>query len=252
MDETVPTRGITHLVEHLALSSLGDRPYGHNGQVELTKTRFMASGTPEQVSDFVRTVTTNLLNPPLDRLDQEKRILRIEAVNRNQRSPKGVLSWRYGAGSLGLADYEEFGLRWLTADWVQHWAHLMFNSANAVLWIAGNLPSDLEITLPIGEKHAQGPCNPLPYGYPAQYHEGDRWTALSMTGARSLALVVGGYVLDRRVRQKIRFQEAIAYDVGASYNAISPNEAELRLVSDALAANAPAAALAMVECVRDV
>src|SRR5215469_1023455 len=56
-DEALSGRGLTHLVEHLALTHLGvDTPYVRNGFTEPATTRFVMSGTPEQAVEFLHGV----------------------------------------------------------------------------------------------------------------------------------------------------------------------------------------------------
>src|SRR6476620_3926655 len=55
-------RGVTHLVEHLALNGLRGAPYSFNGYVTSTTTVFTASGNAEDVVAFVRDLCRNLRN----------------------------------------------------------------------------------------------------------------------------------------------------------------------------------------------
>jgi zinc protease len=55
-DETAATRGITHLVEHLAISAVGSREFPFNGMVGLTKTIIEARGEPREVGDFLNAI----------------------------------------------------------------------------------------------------------------------------------------------------------------------------------------------------
>jgi zinc protease len=53
VDEPLHMAGVTHLIEHLALSGLGEQPYEYNGSVDQTHTTFVVSGTADQVVDFL-------------------------------------------------------------------------------------------------------------------------------------------------------------------------------------------------------
>src|SRR5260370_26886421 len=100
IDETLPTRGITHLVEHLALfvpmqdSAMATRM---NARVELHRTRFMAGGSADEIATFLRDVTSRLAAPPVDPLEDEKRNLRPPAGTKSHRSPQSTLSIRVRA-----------------------------------------------------------------------------------------------------------------------------------------------------------
>ena len=52
-DEPASMRGISHLVEHLALGPLGIQDYDHNGSVEPIRTQFVASGSPDEVVRYL-------------------------------------------------------------------------------------------------------------------------------------------------------------------------------------------------------
>src|SRR5438034_9740000 len=67
VDETLPTRGITHLTEHLAMFRLMESGARHrqehiNARVEPMRTRFFATGTPEEILAFLRDVCAGLAN----------------------------------------------------------------------------------------------------------------------------------------------------------------------------------------------
>src|SRR5437879_917846 len=59
-DETLPMRGVTHLVEHLAmrplLQGIGTRDRV-NARVEPLRTRFLVTGEPSEISTFLAEVT---------------------------------------------------------------------------------------------------------------------------------------------------------------------------------------------------
>src|SRR5437016_3134106 len=64
-----------------------------NARVEPLRTRFMATGTPEQVTTFLADVTRHLSHLALDRLENEKKILRTEAANKPWGSLK--MAWSF-------------------------------------------------------------------------------------------------------------------------------------------------------------
>jgi hypothetical protein len=78
-DERLATRGVTHLVEHLALSVLKDVELEFNGAVEGLKTVFHTSGEPGEVGRFLGDVCRSLHDLPLQRLDVESGVLEREA-----------------------------------------------------------------------------------------------------------------------------------------------------------------------------
>jgi hypothetical protein len=82
-DETLPCRGITHLVEHMALHSQANRSdwWRSTGTVDAFVTRFSFRGEPHDISTFLFEVTSSLSELPMDRLRAEKAMLRTEAAN---------------------------------------------------------------------------------------------------------------------------------------------------------------------------
>jgi predicted Zn-dependent peptidase len=255
VDETLPTHGITHLVEHLAMFPLMqtlDATSRLNATVEPFRTRFMATGTPQEVASFLSDVTSNLTALPLDRVENEKRVLRTEAANRTTGSVKAAWSWRFGAVGPGLIDFEEYGLRWLTADHVGHWAQSWFTAGNAVVWLSGPVPENFKLNLKKGARNPVPALRSLKFATPAIYQQGDRWALLSMLGPRTTAINLGTRIFDSRLRDRIRHQASIAYEVHATYQRLDPDTAEITAFADSLAPNAKNAAQALVDVTRDL
>jgi hypothetical protein len=119
-DEPHHMAGITHLIEHLALSGLGEQPYEYNGFVDQVRTVFITSGTATQVVAFFRHVTAALPALPLDRVAIERRIIETEAAGHYQASFRGTMRLRYGAIGFGTVDYSQVGLLWLTPKPSRH------------------------------------------------------------------------------------------------------------------------------------
>jgi hypothetical protein len=112
-DETLPNGGITHLVEHLTFASMPRPSYQFNAEVNGRFTAFYVdSANGLDVADFVAAVCHGLTANHESRLEQEKRILRTEALSRGGAGALGrCLTERYGATGPGLLGYEEYGLR---------------------------------------------------------------------------------------------------------------------------------------------
>src|SRR5918911_1288102 len=69
-DETLPTSGVTHLVEHLALRQFGGGPNrGYNGHVGPLFTTFHSDGAPEEVARFLESTCRAFAALPLDALE---------------------------------------------------------------------------------------------------------------------------------------------------------------------------------------
>jgi predicted Zn-dependent peptidase len=150
VDEPFGQRGVTHLVEHLALNDLRAAPYSFNGQVGTTTTLFMASGTEDDVVAFVRDLCRNLRNLPLQRIRHEVQVLATEAQRHRHTLESQLLSIHCGHTPYGLMAMPELGLWKLRESDVEAWAAAMFTRDNLAVWIAGALPESLTFDLPSG------------------------------------------------------------------------------------------------------
>jgi zinc protease len=251
VDEALPRRGITHLVEHLALHSRAHRPdwWRANATVEPYVTRFSVRGAPDDISSFISDVTTSLSELPIDRLPAELAVLRTEAVNAGGGSIREIWSHRFGARGLGVSDYLEFGLKWLGASDVRAWAEERFNAGNAVLWVSGELPRNLRLNLRPGKRFPRPQVKPLDHATPAFYHHpGNTGVALSMLSKAGITTrYLVSEVLDDRVRKRLRHAESLAYDARVSLQA-----GGIAAFADSLAENAGQAAASLIAVVREL
>src|SRR5262245_16028011 len=103
-DETLPTRGICHLVEHLAIEPQ-PRLYAHNGWCGIDATGFWAEGDRDEVLDYLQGVTRRLRSLPRDRMVAERGILATEANQHGGSIVSSLLSCRWGARTYGGASY---------------------------------------------------------------------------------------------------------------------------------------------------
>jgi hypothetical protein len=151
-DEQLARRGITHLIEHLALYPLGPGIGVHyNGQVDALTTTFLTRRNPGEVADFFKAVCASLRELPMGRLEAEKQVLRTESDQRRPVISEPLFIERYGADTYGLIAYPEFGIGAFQADEVRAWARKYFTRDNAAMWIAGGPPpSELRLDLPDG------------------------------------------------------------------------------------------------------
>ena len=152
-DEILATRGITHLVEHLALSQMRDVAHQFNGSVGLDITSFWATGATEDVCEFLPRLGAALATLPLERLDLEAGVLIAEQTGRAGSSLEYLLERRFGPHGPGVAAHPEYGLLRLTGAAVQQWAHDRFTADNAVLVLNGRPPESLRLGLPRGPRH---------------------------------------------------------------------------------------------------
>lgn len=243
-DETLPSAGITHMVEHLTLTGKTDAPYSFNASVTGRYTMFyMDSGKPQHAADFIRSVCGGLTGDQSSVIDRERGILRTEAASRGAPGILGTcLAERYGATGPGLANYEEFGLHHLGWDAVSEWRSRWFTAGNAVLLVAGQLPPGLRIELPAGERPRQDEPVPLAMQFPGYLLRGNGGIGLSTVCRRSVGWHACTDILQRRMTQVLRHEAAVSYQVKAAVEELAPRQMHTLLVADALSEQLPLAA----------
>jgi zinc protease len=246
-DEPLHMAGVTHLIEHLALSGLGAQSYEYNGFVDQTHTGFTVSGTPEQVVDFFARVTAALQTLPTDRVATERRIIETEAAGHHQSSFRGSLSLRYGATGFGIADYRQIGLLWLTPQAVQAWAGQHFTAGNAAAWVAGPVIPGLRIQLPAGPRLGPPLLTPKRLILPCVVEQEGLGATASMVAPRSTALWAGVTILARRSMQRIRFSEGLSYTAQTAIEQLDGLTVHALAMTDALPEHATKAGSALLD-----
>jgi zinc protease len=237
-DETLPIAGVTHLVEHLALYPFGRQPYEYNGAVEENVTLFYATGRREEVVEFLSQCAGHLAELPYARLEDEKRVLGVEAEASHAGLYGQLLSFRYGACAYGLMAFKELGLRRLEEPDVTDWAGRFFTRGNAVAWMSAS-PDGLTLPLPEGSRHpAPEPRTIDELSLPAQVWHPDRVVAVTFEGERSSALNTGFAIAADRVHERLRREEGLTYSPGGAYHPLTADRVHLMLVTDCAETNA--------------
>ena len=216
-DESVKTRGLTHLVEHLVMSEFTSthHPFPFNGLVDPLRTAFWATGTPEEVIAFLHEVCKGIAHLPLDSLEKECRVLRTEAVDRAANPAERFAFLRFGARGHGLVGVYEFGLEAPQPAVVADWAALKFTRQNAVAWLSGPVPDTLSFdSLPHGQRQ---PC-PVSTGIedmklPAAYFARDRLVGLAFVTPREDWFGVPLGIATDRLMNRLRFRDGLVYGV---------------------------------------
>jgi len=251
VDEPLHMAGVTHLIEHLALSGLGEQPYEYNGSVDQTHTCFVASGTADQVADFFSRVTSALGALPLDRVAIERRIIETEAASHVRGSFRESMRLRYGAVGYGTVDYEQVGLLWLTPQAVAQWAAAHFTSGNAAAWVAGPVIPSLKFELAPGPRIPPPPPTPKRLPFPVVAEDRSPGVTASMVGTRSPALSTGLSVLAHRALQRIRHAEGLSYNVQTAIDSLDGRTVHALAMTDCLPEQATQAGSALLD-VADV
>jgi zinc protease len=230
-DETPATRGITHLVEHLAMFGSDSRAFEANGFVDLERSVFYASGERDDVLGWLGRCAAALAELPFARLATERRILRTEAASGDGGGIQArLLDLRFGGHGFGLANYRELGLRWLGEEEVAEWARSRFNRANAVLWMTGEPPPSLELALPDGTRHPPPPVDPLPGSSGRRFvADGTGGLAVGGLGERSTALHAALIVAHERLYQRLRLDLGLVYEPWSNYETLGPDHVHVLL-----------------------
>jgi zinc protease len=235
-DETLPTAGITHLIEHLTLSGRPTASYEFNAEVSGRFTAFfMESAEPADTADFITTVCRGLAADFSEALEREKRILKTEAASRGSAGALGLcLGARYGATGPGLTGYEEYGLDRLGWTEIDAWRRRWFVAGNAVLWIHGTIPRGLRIELPPYPAPAAAPLCPVSVPLPGFMVAGRGGIGLSLAGPRSDPAAVTLAILQERLTQVLRHERGLSYGVRATRDQLDRDLSHAWLVADAL------------------
>lgn len=226
-DEAPPTRGITHLVEHLAMFGSEARTYEANGFVDFERSVFYATGDRDEVLAWLSRCAAALADLPLDRLATERRILRAEAGGGEGAGIQArLLDLRFGGHGYGLANFRELGLRWLAEDDVAAWARTRFNRANASLWMTAEPPASLQLALPDGERHPPPPVEPLPGASGRRFvADGTGGVAVGGLGRRSTPLHAALMIGHERLYQRLRLDLGLVYEAWSNYERLGPDHA---------------------------
>ena len=234
-DEPLARRGITHLVEHLALHSAGGADYHYNGATGVEYTYFHMQGSEDELAAFLNGVCASLRELPMRRLAVEKELLQVEANGRSSGPTDQLALWRHGARDYGMPGYPEWGLPAITEDDLRDWVARYFTKDNAVLWVAGEgVPAGLRLDLPDGVRRPfPAPSSALPVT-PAWFPGSSgalAWNALVPRAARSQ--VFAG-VLERVMFRELRQEGGLSYAANTSYEPVGADRALITAVADSL------------------
>ena len=234
-DETVSTHGLSHIVEHLALFSAGEPGLDFNGFVDLLRTVFYVRAEPGEAVEFLQRVARALGELPLDRLENEKRVLRTEAEGSGASVDQRLLTHRFGGTGFGVSAYDQLGLRSVGPDQVAAWAREHFTRENALIWMTGPPPDGLELELPSGSRRPPPPIEPLPdLEYPVHIAEGSGGVAIASLLPRSTANRLGLGIMGERAHSELRLDQAMSYGVDSPYEPLNATTAHALLIASCL------------------
>jgi zinc protease len=253
VDEPLPLRGVSHLIEHLVLSPFGQPAFDLNGQVGASITTFEADGTREEILGFVRDVTRRLADLPLDRLQEEKRVLAVEDMNYNAGAWAWMLNMRAGGDAYGRSVQRQIGLHALTAKALEAWRDGWFTRGNLAIWMTGEPPDSFGIDLVDGPRRPLPKYRPLPQlTLPAASFEGSREVRLGLVGPESDAFREAIAIGRRRLYGDLCLARGIVYDVDVDYEPVGAEELHATLSIGCRDASAPVVLDALILTLGDL
>ena len=239
-DESLPRRGITHLVEHLALHPQDRRSVDFNGYVDLTTTVFHCQADSlAQVGEFLTATCRTLTALPFDRMEKEAQVLRAEAAQRGG-SVIGTALWlRFGPTAFGTVEYEELFLHQPARQLVQAHVARHFTRGNAVVILSGPPPSTLDLgSLPPGGRMPVPISLPVEQRYPAWTFAKGSAVSITFVLPREPAVPAAMFVISSVLKHLLRETLAISYDVSATSHVLSNTHAHHVLRADCQLADA--------------
>jgi len=254
-DETAMTGGVSHLVEHLALFGLGaNQPYSFNGRVDGVRTVFHATGTPEEVSAFMRRTCHALADLPLQRVAAEGRVLRTEAAGRTTGPLETMLWFRFGSAAHGLSFLREFALESPDVELIRRWAAERFTAENAIAWFTGPIPESISFAaLPSGRRIPCPEAIPLPrLRTPAFVGWKPGGISISFITERANWIVIPWQIAVTRIQDRLRFQKGLTYSVSLAAHPLSATHLHSALVVGCLDEHAGAVRDGLLEVLDDL
>lgn len=244
-DERLPQRGITQLLSYSAAAAGGiDSPAGL-AKTSFTVTSFTFSGTAEDVAHEIGALCHSLRN--LDpRLLERQRKLALGDVSSHSPEHSRLLRVRYGPTGWGADVLPQFGVPSVQIDTLRDWSAAHFTTGNAIVAISGQMPTNLRIPLPIGNRRPVAELSSSSIAVPAVHRAAG--VGLSMGGVVQITsqadrLATGILATAVRGRVVADIQQHLGIRLGARTGALSLGRqlAHLAIWSDAVGGQEPRA-----------
>jgi zinc protease len=231
-DERLPSTGLTHLAEHLALASLDLPDVSVNGHVDHLTTSLHATGEPAALVAFAQHVCERLAELPPERVDTERAILAAERRHRGHGAVEHLLALRYGPHGPGLLGWGEVGLDGLDHAAARAWAATRFARGNVAVRCTGPIPDGLRLPLRPGRHH---PPPPLPTEVvpPRTFVTDSSVIAASGIARWAPGLSAALSLLTDGLHERLRTRRGWAYATWAAVDRIDPGHAHVTLLTDA-------------------
>jgi hypothetical protein len=247
--------GMTHLAEHLILTAI-DRALDHsNGSTEPFRVTFTVRGSPADATRFLRDVCDQIAQPRLSRMHEEANVLRSEAALKpSAMSVEGRLHYfRLGYQGLGAVELPELFLRSLDQKVLGDWIAQHFVAGNAALWVLGQLPDDLYISLEPGPRTPPPALDPIPgFAGPTMVLADAGAVGASFDVRRSLAVQVALRTLEQHLKKALRVDRGLGYAVSADYRPVGVERAVAHVYASCLPDKVPEVQRAVLDTIDDV
>ncbi len=239
VDQTFPTAGWFHLVEHLVLRGTHGRDRDINGSVDVTVTSFDVSGDPDVVAAHLAAITSRMRTVAQTDLDHELKVLTREIAERGG-DPwlAPALRLRYGPHGPGLAD-DHYALWSATAESAGALMRRALVRQNAALCLSGPPPAGLRLDLGDGAAWPM-PTLPTPLDtYPCSRVGVPVVATLSGSVRRSAAARAMSDLLIADVMDDLRHGDGTSYTPQGGYVALSAHDALVFVGAEADEETAP-------------
>ncbi len=231
-DEPFVRRGFTHLIEHLALSTL-NVDYDYNGFVDSTTTNFIARGSVDDIGHFVESTLAALVALPYDRLDVERRVLLAESERNGVSTAASALAVLYGANGVGAGALPELGLWQAEPETLEAWLAGWFTRRNMALWFAGPEPPRPSFAcLPAGERRPTVLLERRPVACPGYFVDRVPGPGLVNVVDQSPLVSAGLTIVTDRLTERLRTTEGMSYSVNSTAQPLNASTTLLTLAAD--------------------
>ncbi len=231
-DEPFVRRGFSHLIEHLALSSLSV-DYDYNGFVDSTTTNFVARGSAADIGHFLDSTLAALADPPYDRLEVERKVLLAESERNGVSSSATAMAILFGANGVGASALPEMGLWQATPETLDAWLAEWFTRQNMVMWFAGPEPPRPSLRcLREGRRRPTVMMERIRGGGPGYFVDPVPGPGLVNVVERSPLVNAGLAMVTDRLTDRLRNTEGMSYSVASNAQPLSVAKTLLTLVAD--------------------
>jgi len=232
-DEPVLLAGITHLLEHLVFRLAEPILLMHDGSTDEDSLTFFASGTPDQVKVFLNSIS-EAINRLGDLTEQdiafEKSILESEIEGSFLMPNTGMLTYRFGARSIGMTNFGSPSTIGLSKNEILYWAKRWLTTENAALTFTGPVPTSLKVVLPSGTTERQSVAGAV-IESPLLVESVKEGVALSIVAGAEIAPFLGD-AIHFELENRLRHLSGLIYSVKDLHTRIDNDRTQVDFILD--------------------